>query len=208
VLRASLVATDIHSTRLQRVGRFGCSPPCSFFTWQVYHGINILRVLVWHWLTTRNHIFITITTHPTPCAAPTPQIQSNAGTIDLILCTLLTALFFPFLPCAATHPPQIQRDAARVLTSASTPDQPVIRVVRSNEIQRGVKTRNLVTTDKHNNQVCGWAVLRSSCSLFYPLSHTWRPPLQATPLVHSWGSLRTVLAAMLTPKITAADCML
>ncbi|KAL6761443.1 global transcription factor [Haematococcus lacustris] len=47
----------------------------------------------------------------------------------------------------------IQRDAARVLTTSSTPEQLDIRVVRAADIQRGIKARALITTDMHQNQV-------------------------------------------------------
>jgi hypothetical protein len=47
----------------------------------------------------------------------------------------------------------IQREAARILTSASSPDQADIRVVKAADIQRKLKTKNLLSTDANNNQV-------------------------------------------------------
>jgi hypothetical protein len=49
----------------------------------------------------------------------------------------------------------IQRDAARVLTSASTPGSHNFRVVRAADIQRKLLAKNMVTTDMNRNQVRG-----------------------------------------------------
>jgi hypothetical protein len=49
----------------------------------------------------------------------------------------------------------IQRQSARLLTSASSPEQSDVRVVRGMDIQRKVIARNLLTTDMFNNQVQG-----------------------------------------------------
>jgi hypothetical protein len=46
-----------------------------------------------------------------------------------------------------------QRESARVLTTASAPDAPDVRVVRATDIQRALKTRNMKASDMYGNEV-------------------------------------------------------